>query len=217
MNLTTVDMPRTEARRQFELYRRATRDSRDAEDKAIAAGYKAISEGRAVLLLTPTMQAGGVDVVVSRPRTRHDRVKRVTVPRLAVCRANRKHAWTHGVALNGSLEIVGKREMSPQNRRDRMIFDPATFEKREGTEVGGWSDWNRPINALVPPVPPEHRPKDNIANYHVLWEAEWSFAPGPPPGDPALLKHIGGDLYAVHAVWDLTPLEQAVLAGRPLD
>lgn len=216
MNLTTVDMPRTEARRQFELYRRATRDSRDAEDKAIAAGYKAISEGRAVLLLTPTMQAGGVDVVVGK----HSRVlaeRRVTVPRLAVCRANRKHAWTHGVTGTGSLEIVGKREMSPQNQRDRMGFHAGTFEQRDGTEQDGWGDWNHHINALVPPIPPEHRPKDNIANYHVLWEAEWSFAPGPPPGDPALLKHIGGDLYAVHAVWDLTPLEQAVLAGRPLD
>jgi hypothetical protein len=47
----------------------------------------------------------------------------------------------------------------------------------------------------------------------VLWEADWKVHPV-PPGDPALLKHIGGDLYAVVAVWDLTPLEQAVLAAR---
>lgn len=31
--------------------------------------------------------------------------------------------------------------------------------------------------------------------------------------DPALLKHIGGDLWAVVAVWNLTDLEMAVLAG----
>jgi hypothetical protein len=35
-----------------------------------------------------------------------------------------------------------------------------------------------------------------------------------PPEDPALLKHIGGDLYAVLAVWNLTELERAVLSGR---
>src|SRR5438046_3023240 len=35
-----------------------------------------------------------------------------------------------------------------------------------------------------------------------------------PPEDPALLKHIGGDLYAVVAVWNLTELERAVLSGR---
>lgn len=32
--------------------------------------------------------------------------------------------------------------------------------------------------------------------------------------DPALLKHIGGDLYAVLATWDLTELERSVLGGR---
>jgi len=31
------------------------------------------------------------------------------------------------------------------------------------------------------------------------------------PGDPALLKHLGGPFYAVLATWDLTFVEQAVL------
>jgi hypothetical protein len=35
-----------------------------------------------------------------------------------------------------------------------------------------------------------------------------------PPGDPALLRKLGGDLYIVLGTWDLTPLEQAVLSGR---
>jgi len=33
-----------------------------------------------------------------------------------------------------------------------------------------------------------------------------------PPRDPALIRHIRGDLWAVLAVWDLTELERAVLA-----
>lgn len=45
----------------------------------------------------------------------------------------------------------------------------------------------------------------------MLFEAEWR---PEPPKDPALLRHIGGDLYSVVAVWDLTELERAVLAGR---
>lgn len=45
----------------------------------------------------------------------------------------------------------------------------------------------------------------------ILWEAEWQAV---PPKDPALLRHLGGDLYAVVAVWDLTELERAVLGGR---
>lgn len=35
-----------------------------------------------------------------------------------------------------------------------------------------------------------------------------------PPGDPLLLKHLAGTLYAVLAVWDLTELERAVFGGR---
>jgi hypothetical protein len=223
MNLSTIDMPRAEARRQFEDYRRAARDRHSAEDKAIAAGYKAISEGRAVIQLTPTLQAGGVAVlertrrVTGRGGRLEDQGQRVTVPRLAVARANRKYAWTHGVQADGNLVIAAKQPISEQNQRDRIVFEPGTFDVLAGTRTIGWGDWNRQINALVPPVPPRLRPRDNIANYHVLWEAEWSFTPGPPPGDPALLKHIGGDLYAVHAVWDLTPLEQAVLAGRSFE
>jgi hypothetical protein len=52
----------------------------------------------------------------------------------------------------------------------------------------------------------------------VLWEVEeWTWRTTPrPPGDPALLRHVGGDIYAVEAIWDLTPLEQLVLSGRPV-
>ena len=64
--------------------------------------------------------------------------------------------------------------------------------------------------AIVPSIPPLHRPHDSLENYWLLWEAEWTR----PPVDPALLKHLGLNLYAVLAVWDLTPLEQAVLRGR---
>ena len=45
---------------------------------------------------------------------------------------------------------------------------------------------------------------------HLLWEPRWERRPR-PPGDPALLKHLAGPLYAVLATWDLTPVEQAVL------
>lgn len=43
---------------------------------------------------------------------------------------------------------------------------------------------------------------------------DWQRTPQPPGTDPALLKHVGGDLWAVLATWDLTPLEAAVLGQR---
>ena len=36
------------------------------------------------------------------------------------------------------------------------------------------------------------------------------------PRDPALLRHVRGDLWAVLSVWDLTDLERMVLSQRRL-
>ena len=65
--------------------------------------------------------------------------------------------------------------------------------------------------SLFPLVPRPIRPSGRVGAYHVLWDANWHLV---PPEDPALLQHVGGDLYAVVAVWDLTGLERAVLSGR---
>jgi hypothetical protein len=66
--------------------------------------------------------------------------------------------------------------------------------------------------ALVPAVPPNLRP-DDLAKYHILWEAEWKFQ---APGDPILLSQVNDDMYAIVAQWDLTPLEQRILESRTL-
>jgi hypothetical protein len=82
-------------------------------------------------------------------------------------------------------------------------------------EVIGPSWMARDFRSMVPPVPPGLRPARHLRNYHVLWEAEWvQHAPPRPPGDPALLRRIGGDVFAVVAVWDLTEMERAILGGR---
>lgn len=66
---------------------------------------------------------------------------------------------------------------------------------------------------IVPLVPPRHRPKNSrIRNFHILWEVdEWTMV---PPKDPALLRHIRGDLWSVQAIWDLSELERLVLTQR---
>lgn len=209
MQLPTIEMPVAEARERFQQYRREVRDRHDAEDKAIAAGYKALADGTPLIRLTEAMQLGGV----SQKGMRNS--PDVTVPNLAICRAHQPFAWTSGVGPEGDLTIAGKQAHSPLNKHDVMRFGSGTFSMIEGTRrLSSWMGYS--LNALTPNIPPPLRPRTGLHNWFLLWEAEWKVAPGPPPGDPALLKHIGGDLYAVHAVWDLTELEQAVLAGRPL-
>jgi len=64
--------------------------------------------------------------------------------------------------------------------------------------------------ARVPIIPPLLR-QANLSRLWILFEAAWEKV----TKDPMLLEHLGGALYRVVGVWDLTPVEQAVLRGRP--
>lgn len=207
MELPLIDVPQAQARQAAADYLKAVRQRHSDEDQAILRGYRELARGRRLLQLSAAIRAGGYDTVTVRWQNRWgDREWRedvVTVPRLAVARADATRVWSQGVNSEGECEIRTQRELSPNNRRDRM-----TLRGLEPTEVASW----RWVQAIVPLVPPPLRPAVHLRNYHLLWEAEWSPEPVPPV-DPALLKHLGGDLYAVVAIWDLSELERAVLSG----
>lgn len=184
MELTTLNVSKQQAKEAVAHYRKAVKEHRRAEDRAILRGYNAILKGRKLIELSKVIAAGGVD--------EHDR------PRLAVIRADQRSC--HMVRCpSGSVRF----EDGPRRSRARAC----NVEFAAGTlPAGKWAEGQ----AVVPLVPPQHRPADDLANYFILWEAEWKDV----PRDPALLKHLGGDLYAVVAVWDLSDLEMAVLSGR---
>jgi hypothetical protein len=200
MELSTITMERTEAREKFLEYKRSVQARHDAEDYAIMQGYRALAAGKQLINLVETIQAGGLD------DQKH--------PRLAVCRANEQ--WCRlETSMNGSVTFIGTtvaeeqahRWVSHRSEKRRVRLEEGTFD-----EMPYRRPWNHePVRAMVPMVPPGLRPRHALSNYHILWEAEWEKA---PPVDPALLKHIGGDLYAVLVVWDLTELERTVLRGR---
>jgi hypothetical protein len=79
-----------------------------------------------------------------------------------------------------------------------------------------WPDMrnsNGTHEAIVPIIPVHLRPKRGLANYHILWEAEWTKR---YPVDPYLLRRLGGDAWLVVAAWDLTDVERAVMSSRLL-
>jgi hypothetical protein len=208
MELATIDMPVEEAQSAFEEYRAAVRERHNEEDAAIMRGYRVLARGQQVLRLSSTVRAGDVEEKVFRGRWSRNTVT-VTLPRLAVARANRTEVWTYGIDERGTCTMQTKRDPHVNNRVDVMRFPEGTFEPGEHDE---WGSMPR-IKAVVPNVPPRLRPRVGLGNFHILFEAEWGLDPEPPV-DPALLRHIGGDLYAVVATWDLTELERAVLSGR---
>jgi hypothetical protein len=192
MELTTMTMPEDAAKAAFREYRGAFLAERNRIDGELMRGYKALAAGKQLIRLTETITAGGIDA--------NGR------PKLAIARADESsiHVQTWS---DGSVQF------SPAGNvraGDRVFRLPA------GTLPRDTAKWVHNRWATLPLIPPRLRPHFALTGYHLLWEAVWR-APNTvrAPHDPALLKHIGGDLFAVLAVWDLTELERAVLEMRP--
>lgn len=204
---------RQDARKAYLEYKRAVLSAVKPEEKkeyeGLWRGYKAIAAGQQVIDLGQTMIAAGVQ-------------DDTLYPKLAICRANVR---TCRVEMRGDGSAVFIDDAVRWTTRARKVKLPvATFpgyttrwSQTDGTvrysltgslEKTGWRDR---ATALVPLVPPHLHPRGALVNYHILWDAVWEPA---PPKDPLLLKHLAGQLYAIVAQWDLSPLEQAVLRGR---
>jgi hypothetical protein len=191
MQLETITMPKVEARKAFLEYRRAVRARHNSEDEAIMRGYKALALGRQIINIRDALIASGFD--------------EERRPRLAITRADAQRCLVRSESdgdVTFYADVTGAWNARPKT--DTRRFRGLTT----------WpADQRFPVvqaQAIVPNVPPQYRPAHALAGYDVLWEAEWRNI---APRDPALLKHLGGDLYVVVAMWDLTPLEQAVIGG----
>jgi len=199
MELSTITQDPHAARRAFIEYRDAFRQEGAAIDGELMRGYRALASGKQLIRLHSTIAAGGVDDLGR--------------PRLAIARAD-EPSITFSRNSRGGVDFIptlgtawAGREVRAADRR--FTYPDGTFDDTAWISADTWE-------AILPIIPPRLRPPHNIEGYHVLWEATWTKPTRRrAPVDPALLKHIGGDLWAVLATWDLTPLEQAVLGMRP--
>ena len=206
MNVQKITMDPAEARERLRAARRQLHRRADAEYEAVAAGYEALAEGTPLINLSEVIRAGGFDEQMR--------------PRLAVARADRRQV--HLVWPSTSTLALFTTAVAP-------LADPGTLRLsvdlgREHGMMTTNGNWGRTVGgyALVPMIPPQVReasrvPASRDRNHFILWEVEaWADRPlrAIPDLDPFLLRHLGGELYAVLAEWDLTPLERAVMAGR---
>jgi hypothetical protein len=226
MELPTLTFTRDEARQEVERYRRARQHLvLTREDERMLATYRAIARGKEVIDLHRALTLGGTitkPVTIRRWRAGAgaDVELEVTLPRVAVFRADKRWAWCDGVGDDGTVtfrDTLARRDFGALRFQAIGLFPQWSGRER----LSGWGD--PAFRALLPTVPPHLRPTRtlhgsqvpiDLSRFFVLWEAEWELDRTVPPGDPALLRHLGGTLYEVLAKWDLTPVEQAVLAGR---
>lgn len=195
MDLAPLQMTPEDATERLRQYQTLVAEERTAEDEAIAAGYRAAARGLPVIVLPDVITRGGW----------FDN----GLPRLAITRADatqcfvRVDNWTDHCTLTYTDEQWDRGRARIGRHRVAVRVPPRARAANQ--------PWN--ASTIVPLVPPQHRPRrPRLWRFHVLWEVE-TWTPE-PPRDPALLRHIRGDLWAVVATWDLTPLERAVLAGR---
>lgn len=204
MNLEPIVMDPHAARRAFLQYRDAFRKTWSAQDQEIMRGYRALSQGKQLISLSQAIKAGGQTDVAYKS---WDGTKTLlcAMPKLACVRAHAKICHAR-FTRDGAGRFSETKWPSPKAVHNVRKFHAGTID------VGAHHS-QQDAKAIVPLVPPQFRPPHSLENYHILFEAEWQIdQPPPPPTDPALLKHIGGDLYAVLAVWDLTEVERHVLA-----
>jgi len=198
MDLGIIEITTEEAEARVAEYEQVLASERSVEDEAILSAYRAAKRGLPVISLSRAFDTAGY----------HDD----GLPKLAIVRADAKECF---VNVEGSTRMTGGNKLvfaSGQNSRSQgALVGRNTTCVHTSVSRTGTKRWRG--RCVVPVVPPRHRPKrSRLANFHILWEVdEWSPA---PPVDPALLRHIRGDLWSVVAVWDLTELERLVLSQR---
>jgi hypothetical protein len=108
MQLATIEMSKTEARKAFLEYRRSVRERHDAEDEQIMRGYRALASGHQLIRLSETLRAGGTEErrVTIRNWQNERELLDVRVPKLAVARADMKMAYTAGIGREGGLLVT---------------------------------------------------------------------------------------------------------------
>jgi hypothetical protein len=191
MDVETITMDPAEARQAFEEYREAVRERHNEEDEALMRGYRELAKGHQLLALTPAMIEAGLD--------------HRGLPRLAICRADAEwcEVYISQDTAVFTMDNSSRWGRAAKGKRVRVEGFPTLTRSSGGPHVFEGT-------SVVPAIPPPLRPAGKLDRFHVLWEANWKV----PPKDPVLLRHMGGDLWAVLAMWNLTELERAVLAGR---
>ncbi len=228
--LPTIALAPEEARRKLAEYRESLRElpaaARTSADRLLVVAFHHASQGKKILSLRDAMR-GTLEPLPYRVRrwamAEHRWVRdgsELTChrPKLGIAPADAERVW---LRLDGRRSIWRfTREYAGNEGQTRTI-------SKDGKHVQ--ITWEQPLHgtgmrdealppewvACVPFVPPAHRPRlRRLSGLHLLWEANWSAEidrQPTPPEDPALLKHIGGDLFIVLDTWDLTDLEMAVL------
>jgi len=194
MQTQQLVVSRSEARDLYRSYKEHKHYSTTV-DKEVQRAYQLLAQGRLIIRALESIKAAGLNGN--------------GLPMLAIAPADVGEVRCTVGDSGAAMFDARARRPWWQSVPDRIIAQRAYFAFPRGTFPATKRTDGR---ARLPMIPLPHRPQRRLANYHVLWEAEWSLVPA---RDPMLLRRIGkADLWLVLAAWDLAPAEIAALATR---
>jgi hypothetical protein len=198
METTHITVSREEADVLYRKYKEHQNYSTPI-DWEVQRTYQLLAKGKTIIKALESIAKAGVN--------------EQGLPKLAIAGATAKACYleraTRGTCVMASSENWRATKNKFHWGEQAFIFPPSSFPLN-------WDGKGRTQRsshqAQLPLVPVHLRPRRGLANYHILWEAEWEPI---PPRDPYLLRRIGkADLWLVVAHWNLTEVERAVLATR---
>lgn len=185
METQVVTLDRKKARELYRAYKSHAHYSTPI-DHEIQRAYQLIAQGKMVIKALESIGAAGVN--------------EKGWPKLAIIRADQTHCY-FDPDYNGGAGTFQPKNWRNTAREQVHVQIPGVAAKLAEKAL-----------AIVPQCPLTHRPKRGLANYHILWEAEWTKI---VPRDPYLLRRIGkADLWLVMHAWDLTEVERGALSTR---
>jgi hypothetical protein len=192
MKVEELSMDREKARGLWRKYHEHV-SYQQPYDAEIAAIYKRLAQGKTVIKAIESIRAAGLNGA--------------NLPKLAICRADFREVR---LRIEERSISFGPDQWPKAHHHRRSVSIPWPNAEKEmlSHQRNRWQ-----ISAVVPIIPVHLRPARGLANYHILWEAEWEKK---YPVDPYLLRRFGGDAWLVVAAWDLTDVERAVMANRVL-
>jgi hypothetical protein len=203
METARIEVDRKQAR---DLYRKYKEHRAYSEpiDWEIQRTYQLLAHGNVIIKAIESIKLAGLN-------EKH-------LPKLALAPATATHCHLRR-NRNGSIVMGKDDDFNAWRKRTNQIRlpDEAFHFPADSFPLSTWAKVPYRLDtsnhrAALPIIPIHLRPKRGLANYHVLWEAEWERV---VPRDPYLLRRIGkADLWLVVAHWDLTEVERAALATR---
>jgi len=195
MNVQTIQEPGYQASMKYREYLKAVKVAHSRYVDDLRKGYLEMSRGRAIVDIYAAFKQAGTNQQGD--------------PKLAIAPADFQR-------VGFKKQDLGAGEFSfwqGRGRKFELLLPTGTFAAWANDDRT-YAMSRRDISTRVPIVPPAHLPEQPLAKFHILWEVEnWDAV----PADPILLKRINKNLFVVMAAWDLTPLEQALVNGRPVN